>query len=94
MAPSWRPTARSESQGLSDGVFQFETSQMATSLPWGASPTRPYSGTHQDVRDLVALAKTGRIGADLIRYSSDQALQTFDDREAGKINGRAVIMMD
>jgi propanol-preferring alcohol dehydrogenase len=80
--------------GLSDGVFRFETSQVATSLPWGASLTRPYSGTHQDLHDLVALARTGRIGANLTRYGFDQALQAFDDLEAGKINGRAVILMD
>lgn len=80
--------------GLSDGVFEFETSQMATSLPWGASLTRPYSGTHQDLHDLVALARTGRLAANLTRYDFDQALQAFDDLEAGKINGRAVIVMD
>lgn len=79
--------------GLSDGVFEFETSQMATSLPWGASLTRPYSGTHQDLHDLVALARTGRIQANLTRYDFDQALQAFDDLDAGKINGRAVIVM-
>ena len=79
--------------GLSDGVFEFETSQLATSLPWGASITRPYSGTYQDLHDLVALAKTGRIDINLVRYNFDEALQAFDDLEAGKINGRAVVMM-
>jgi propanol-preferring alcohol dehydrogenase len=80
--------------GLSDGVFEFETSQLATSLPWGASLTRPYSGTYQDLNDLVALAKTGRLAANLTRYDFDHALQAFDDLEAGKIVGRAVIVMD
>lgn len=79
--------------GLSDGVFEFETSQLSTSLPWGASITRPYSGTHQNLHDLVALARTGRIGANLKRYSFEDALQALDDLEAGKINGRAVVMM-
>nr|WP_261554400.1 alcohol dehydrogenase catalytic domain-containing protein [Frankia tisae] len=79
--------------GLSDGVFAFETSQTSVSLPWGASLTRPYSGNHQDLHDLVALARTGRITADLSRYSFDDGLQAFDDLEAGKIFGRAVIVM-
>jgi alcohol dehydrogenase, propanol-preferring len=79
--------------GLSDGVFEFETSQIATSLPWGASLTRPYSGTHQDLHDLVALAQTGLISANITPYGFDQALQAFDDLEAGKISGRAVIVM-
>ncbi|WP_245717765.1 zinc-binding dehydrogenase [Nocardia miyunensis] len=80
--------------GLSDGVFEFETSQLATSLPWGASITRPYSGTRQDLTDLVALAQAGRISANVTRYRFDDALQAFDDLDAGKINGRAVIVMD
>jgi propanol-preferring alcohol dehydrogenase len=42
----------------------------------------------------VALAKTGRIDANLTGYRFDQSLQAFDDLEAGKINGRAVIVMD
>ncbi|MEE2058153.1 alcohol dehydrogenase catalytic domain-containing protein [Rhodococcus artemisiae] len=79
--------------GLSDGVFEFETSQLSTSLPWGASITRPYSGTRQDLHDLVALARTGRISANLKRYSFDEALHALDDLESGKINGRAVVMM-
>jgi alcohol dehydrogenase, propanol-preferring len=79
--------------GLGDGLFEFETSQLATSLPWGASITRPYSGTHQDLHDLVALAKTHAIDVNLVRYSFDEALTAFDDLEAGTINGRAVIVM-
>ncbi|MFW2237991.1 zinc-binding dehydrogenase [Rhodococcus opacus] len=80
--------------GLSDGVFKFETSQLSTSLPWGASITRPYSGTYQDLHDLVALAQTGQININLVRYNFDEALRAFDDLEAGKINGRAVVVMD
>jgi propanol-preferring alcohol dehydrogenase len=79
--------------GLGDGVFGFETSQTATSLPWGASITRPYSGTHQDLHDLVALATTRGIPANLTRYSFEDGLTAFDDLQAGRINGRAVIVL-
>jgi alcohol dehydrogenase, propanol-preferring len=80
--------------GLSDGVFEFETSQLETSLPWGASLTRPYSGTRNELHDLVALARTGRITANLIRYGFDDALRAFDDLEQGNVRGRAVVMLD
>ena len=80
--------------GLSDGVFGFDTSMTQTSLPWGASIVRPYSGTYKELHELVALAQTGRISANVIPYSFDHAIDAFDDLEAGKINGRAVIMMD
>jgi alcohol dehydrogenase, propanol-preferring len=79
--------------GLDEGVFEFETSQVSTSLPWGASITRPYSGTHPDLHDLVALAKTRPLDVNLVRYSFDDALKAFDHLEAGKINGRAVVVM-
>lgn len=79
--------------GLSDGVFGFETSQTSDSLPWGASLTRPYSGTHQDLHDLVALARTGRLAANLVPYAFDEVVSALDDLQAGKINGRAVVVM-
>jgi len=79
--------------GLSDGVFAFETSQTSTSLPWGASLTRPYSGTHQDLHDLVALARTGRLTANLVPYAFDEVVSALDDLQAGRINGRAVVVM-
>ncbi len=80
--------------GLSDGVFNFETSQISTSLPWGASITRPYSGTYQDLSELARLARTARFNVNLTRYGFDDALQAFDDLAAGRIIGRAVITMD
>lgn len=79
--------------GLGDGVFGFETSQLSTSLPWGASITRPYSGTYQDLHDLVTLAKTGQLDINVVRYNFGEALEAFVDLEAGKFNGRAVVMM-
>ncbi len=80
--------------GLGDGVFPFETALTAQSLPWGVSITRPNSGTYQDLRDLVELARRNRIGANLYRYDFAHALTAFDDLEGGRINGRAVIVMD
>lgn len=80
--------------GLSDGVFGFDTSMTQTSLPWGASIVRPYSGTYRELYELVALAQTGRLHANVIPYPFERAIDAFDDLEAGKINGRAVIMMD
>lgn len=80
--------------GLSDGVFEFETSQLAMSLPWGASLTRPYSGTHQDLRDLVELARVRDIGIQVTKYEFADALRAFDDLEAGRITGRAIVVLD
>jgi alcohol dehydrogenase, propanol-preferring len=78
--------------GLSDGTFAFQTSQLQTSLPWGASLTRPYSGTHQDLFDLVALARTRDIGIDTAEYAFDDAITALDDLAAGRVTGRAVLV--
>lgn len=42
-------------------------------------------GTYQDLRDLVALAQTGRVAANLTTYSFEPSLDALDDLQAGKI---------
>jgi alcohol dehydrogenase, propanol-preferring len=91
-ASTVRPYGAIRVPGLSDGTFGFETSQVSTSLPWGASLTRPYSGTYQNLHDLVALARGGRLQANITRYSFNNAVQALDDLEAGNIIGRAVVV--
>jgi propanol-preferring alcohol dehydrogenase len=80
--------------GLGCGVLPFETSQSSTTLPWGASLIKPYSGTYNDLREIVALARQERIAPVIQRYPFDEALNALDDLEAGKIHGRAVLILE
>ncbi|MBT2535465.1 alcohol dehydrogenase catalytic domain-containing protein [Arthrobacter sp. ISL-69] len=80
--------------GQSDGVLQFETRRTTTSIPRGVTINRPYSGTRSELYDVVALAQAGRIGIDLKTYPFENALDAFDDLEAGRITGRAVVVME
>jgi propanol-preferring alcohol dehydrogenase len=78
--------------GLSEGEFTFETGQGALSLPWGASITRPYSGTYSDLVDCVALATAGHLTPPIQRFPLTQGLTVFDELEAGRLTGRGVLV--
>jgi propanol-preferring alcohol dehydrogenase len=80
--------------GQGNGVLHFETIRTTTSIPRGVTISRPYSGTRRELHDVVALARAGRIGIDLKTYPFENALDAFDDLEAGRITGRAVVVMD
>jgi propanol-preferring alcohol dehydrogenase len=79
--------------GLGGGVLRFETAITSMTLPWGASLTKPYSGTYNDLVEIVALAREDRIHPTIQRYPFSEALKALDDLEAGKIHGRAVLIM-
>ncbi|MGW4127220.1 zinc-binding dehydrogenase [Amycolatopsis japonica] len=79
--------------GQGGGTFPFETARTTTTLPRGTTISRPYSGTHQDLVDLVALARTHPLDIHITRYEFDRALSALDDLEHGHIAGRAVIVM-
>lgn len=80
--------------GLGCGVLPFETAQSSTILPWGASLTKPYSGTYDDLHQIVDLARSERIRPVIQRYDFAQALHALDDLEEGKVRGRAVLIMN
>ncbi|MBW0100989.1 alcohol dehydrogenase catalytic domain-containing protein [Pseudonocardia sp. KRD291] len=78
--------------GLTEGHFTFETSQGAMSLPWGASLTRPYSGTKADLVEVVALAASGHLRPQVQTFPLDQGLLALDELEAGRLTGRGVLL--
>lgn len=78
--------------GLSEGRFTFETSQGAMSLPWGASLTRPYSGTYRDLVEVVALATAGGLDPAVRRFPLERGLEALDELEAGRLRARAVLV--
>lgn len=80
--------------GQGGGTLRFETDRTTTTLPRGATISRPYSGTFQDLVELVRLARTGLLDTRITRYRFDRALDAFDDLEGGRVTGRAVVVMD
>jgi propanol-preferring alcohol dehydrogenase len=88
------PYGRIRVPGQGGGHIEISTDRATSSLPRGATISRPYSGRRSDLEQLVALATTGAIDTDVTRYSFADYTQAFDDLEAGRVVGRAVIVMD
>lgn len=77
--------------GLGGGSFEY-VANSGGNLPWGVNIERAYGGTRSDMRQAVALARQGKIGVEVVRYSLDDAVQAFDDLHHGRIQGRAVLV--
>ena len=79
--------------GLSGGSIPFEAGQVSSvDLPWGASIMKPYSGSYQDLADVIALANAGKLKAAIETYPMQNAVSAFDSLECGGVCGRAVLI--
>lgn len=78
--------------GLSDGALAVYASLEGERLPWGVSVRRPYGGTGTDQNDVLGLARNGSLSIHTVTYSLDDAQRAFDDLEAGRVRGRAVLV--
>lgn len=77
--------------GLGGGSFPYLAGS-DPSLPWGVNIERAYGGTRSEMRQAIALARDGKIGVEVKRYSLDDAVQAFDDLHHGRVQGRAVLV--
>lgn len=81
--------------GQTGGTFTVETDRRSTVLPRGAAiVSRPYGGTRQNLIDVIELAARGSISIPISTYRFEDALRAFDDLDAGRVRGRAVLTMD
>ncbi|GAB2563550.1 alcohol dehydrogenase catalytic domain-containing protein [Leucobacter ruminantium] len=77
--------------GLGNGEFEYVAGS-GTPLPWGVNIERAYGGTRGELLQALALARAGKIGVEVVRYSLDDAVQAFDDLHHGRVQGRAVLV--
>lgn len=73
------------------GVAGQPTTWDFYSNPYEAELTNTYWGTIEELYDVVALYRAGKIKPAVTTYSMDQALQAYHDLHDGKISGRAVV---
>ncbi len=78
--------------GLGGGSFPFNASLEGEVLPWGVNVQRPYGGAGADQADVLNLARSGAIGVETVIYPLDDVQRAFDDLEAGRISGRAILV--
>lgn len=80
--------------GVGDGNLDFRPLTLGGAMPWGVDVRRPYAGTRSDLREAIALLQAGRIETDVTTYPLERATDAFADLDAGKVNGRAVLIPD
>ena len=71
------------------------------SVPFGWADVKPgvelvisNGGTLQDLREIIALARRGKITMQIQKYPFSQAFEALDDLRQGKVQGRAVLTFD
>lgn len=68
---------------LKVGFFRLATEVSVQTMNWGSLP---------ELRDVVALAATGRLTPEITTYPLEQAAEVYQRLQAGQIQGRAVIV--
>ncbi|MDZ7733966.1 MAG: NAD(P)-dependent alcohol dehydrogenase [Acidimicrobiia bacterium] len=74
--------------GLGGGTYPLSF----FSVPYEASVTTTYWGTIPELREVVALAESGHIRAEISRHALDDAPGVYERLQRGEIDGRAVIV--
>lgn len=78
--------------GGGGGGFEFIADGSGEILPWGVSAQRSNGGTHNDQRQVIALAQGGKLHVETVRYSLDDYRHAFDDLREGRVTGRAILV--
>ena len=76
--------------GLGGGSFTWA----AGMFPWETPVYSHLGGTHQDVREVVALLQNKKVEAEITKFHLSDALKALDELKDGKITGRAVLLPD
>lgn len=73
--------------GLGGGHHDFTFG----SIPYGATVSIPYAGSRLELMEVVAMARDGRIHAEITEFPLEQAADVLAKLHAGQIKGRAVL---
>lgn len=63
-----------------------------TVLPWGVELRHSYGGARADQRQVIELARQGKITVEATPYPLADGLRAFEDLDAGKLMGRAILV--
>lgn len=79
--------------GLGGGRFTFAADLDGEALPWGVTVQRAYGGTRVDLLQVITLVQQGKVHLDTVLYPLDEFQRAFDDLTAGKVTGRAILVL-
>lgn len=74
--------------GLAGGTLSYA----ANSPPYGCEVSIPYWGSRTELMEVIALAQSGHIGADIEQFPLTQAVDVYQRLREGRIHGRAVLI--
>ncbi|ALK33059.1 NAD(P)-dependent alcohol dehydrogenase [Burkholderia plantarii] len=80
--------SRIEIVGLGGGTLHYR----ANRPPYGCEVSIPYWGTRTELIEVIALAASGRIRADVETFPLEQAAEVYQRLREGRIRGRAVLL--
>jgi propanol-preferring alcohol dehydrogenase len=73
--------------GIAGGTLPFNF----FGIPYECSVASTYWGTYTELAEVLALARSGRIRAQVERFPLTRALDAYDRMRAGTLAGRAVV---
>jgi propanol-preferring alcohol dehydrogenase len=74
--------------GLGGGHHDFHHG----STPYGCTVSIPYWGSRAELMEVIAMARDGRIHAEVSEFPLDHAVDVYAKLKAGQIKGRAVLI--
>jgi propanol-preferring alcohol dehydrogenase len=74
--------------GLGGGHHDFHHG----STPYGCVTSIPYWGSRVELMEVIAMARDGRIHAEVSEFPLDQAVDVYAQLKRGQIRGRAVLV--
>jgi propanol-preferring alcohol dehydrogenase len=83
-----RPNGEIVVAGLAGGTLPIRQG----AIPYGARVSMTFYGSIADLRETIALARSGRIASHVTRYPLQAAPEAFTAMRAGSLDGRAVIL--
>jgi propanol-preferring alcohol dehydrogenase len=75
--------------GMGGGTLRFAFGR----LPFGVTADCPFAGTGNDLVEVIALVRAGMIDTHIETFPLDEAPHAYELLHAGKINGRAVVVI-
>lgn len=73
--------------GLAGGTLPFQF----FGIPYECSVATTYWGAAVELREVIALARSGQLHVNVERFPLERAMEAYERMRAGEINGRAVI---
>ncbi len=78
--------------GLAGGTLAIHPGVGATGIPFETRVTMPFWGTRGELAEVIALARGGRIRAEVVKFPLESAAEAYARLREGRLQGRGVVV--